>query len=191
MPQRLKALFWPGFATLAAGAILIGLGVWQLERLHWKERLIGEIEARSTMTPQPLPPIADWPRLQPDDYDYRHVEAEGTFENDKEALIFHGPGFSRKGILTPGYLVLTPLRLATGGIVIVNRGFVPENLKDKAARATGEIQGPIKVTGLMRPPEPRNLFTPPDDPAAGVISPAIRRKSRRISVSRSGAIFNR
>lgn len=167
MPSRFKALFWPGLATLAAAAILIGLGIWQLERLHWKEALIARIEARSTMPPQHLPPLADWPHLAPDDYDYRHVEAQGTFEHDKEALVFHGPGFSRKGISTPGYLVLTPLRLASGGTVIVNRGFVPENLKDKTTRAEGEIAGPVTVTGLMRPPEARNLFTPADDPVAG------------------------
>jgi surfeit locus 1 family protein len=63
--------------------------------------------------------------------------------------------------------VLTPLRLASGAFVIVNRGFVPETLKDKATRPEGEIAGPVKIAGLMRPPEPRNLFTPADDPAAG------------------------
>jgi surfeit locus 1 family protein len=167
MPPRLKALFWPALFTLAAGAILIGLGLWQLERLHWKEALVAQIDARSTMPPLALPPEANWPRLVPEDYDYRHVEVEGTFEHDKEALVFHGPGFSRKGLLSPGYLVLTPLRLASGGVVIVNRGFVPESLKDKSTRIEGEIAGPVKVTGLMRPPEPRNLFTPADDPAAG------------------------
>jgi surfeit locus 1 family protein len=167
MPLRLKALLWPAIFTLAAGTILIGLGIWQLERLQWKEDLIAQIDTRSTMPPQPLPPLADWGSLAPEDYDYRHVEAEGTFEHDKEALVFHGPGFSRKGISTPGYLVLTPLRLASGGIVIVNRGFVPENLKDRATRLEGEIAGPVKITGLMRPPEPRNAFTPADDPAAG------------------------
>jgi surfeit locus 1 family protein len=165
MPARRKSLLWPALFTLAASVLLVGLGVWQLERLHWKEALIAEIEARSTMPPEPLPPAADWPRLTPDGYDYRHVKAQGTFEHDKEILVFHGPGFSRKGILTPGYLVLTPLRLASGGIVIVNRGFVPESLKNKAARTEGEIPGPTTVTGLMRPPEPRNLFTPADEPA--------------------------
>jgi len=167
IPARLKALAWPALFTLAAGAILIGLGLWQLQRLAWKETLIARIEARSTMAPAPLLPAAEWPNLAPDDYDYRHVEAEGTFEHDKEVLVFHGPGFSRKGISSPGYLVLTPLRLASGAYVIVNRGFVPEALKDKAARAEGEIAGPVIVTGLMRPPESRNLFTPADDPSAG------------------------
>lgn len=167
MPPRLKDLFWPAIFTLAAGGILIGLGLWQLQRLHWKETLISRIDARSTMPPQPLPRQADWQSLEPDDYEYRHVEAEGTFEHDKEALVFHGPGFSRKGITAPGYLVLTPLRLASGATIIVNRGFVPEELKDQAKRLEGEIAGPVKITGLMRPPEPRNFFTPPDDPATG------------------------
>jgi len=119
------------------------------------------------MPPEPLPPEAAWPNLDQDTYDYRHVEAVGRFEHDKEVLVFHGQGFNRKGLLSPGYLVLTPLRLASGAYVIVNRGFVPENLKDKAMRAEGEISGTITVTGLMRPPESRNLFTLADDPAQG------------------------
>jgi surfeit locus 1 family protein len=49
--------------------------------------------------------------------------------------------------------------------VIVNRGFVPLDLKDPAAR--GEIEGRTHVTGLMRQPESRNFFTPADDPETG------------------------
>jgi surfeit locus 1 family protein len=167
MPAQFKALIWPTLFTLAAGAVLIGLGLWQLQRLGWKETLIARIDARSTMPPQPLPAAADWASLSPDAYDYRHVEADGTFEHDKEVLVFHGQGFDRKGINTPGYLVLTPLRLASGAYVIVNRGFVAEAFKDKATRMEGEIAGPVTVTGLMRPPEPRNFFTPADDPKNG------------------------
>jgi surfeit locus 1 family protein len=152
---------------LAAGAVLIGLGLWQLQRLAWKEALIAKIDARSTMPPEPLPPPGDWQKLNPDAYDYRHVEAQGTFAHDKEVLVFHGQGFSRKGFASPGYLVLTPLRLASGAYVIVNRGFVAENVKDKTMRAEGEIAGRVTVTGLMRPPESRNMFTPPDDPGTG------------------------
>ncbi len=163
---RLKSLILPALFTLVAATILLSLGIWQLQRLHWKEAMIARIDARSTQAPQALPPAAEWPDLKPDDYDYRHVEVEGVFEHDKETLVFHGPGFSRKGIDTPGYLVLTPLLLTSGATVIVNRGFVPEKLKDKASHAKGEIEGPVKLTGLMRPPEPRNLFTPADDPVA-------------------------
>lgn len=167
MSSTSKALLWPAVFTAAAAAVLIGLGLWQLQRLAWKEALVARIDARSTMPPEPLPPAADWPNLVPDAYDYRHVEAQGTFVHDKEVLVFHGQGFGRKGLTSPGYLVLTPLRLASGAYVIVNRGFVAENVKDKTLRAEGEIAGPVTVTGLMRPPESRNMFTPADDPAQG------------------------
>ena len=58
--------------------------------------------------------------------------------------------------------MLTPLKLDSGAYVIVNRGFVPLELKDPAAR--GEIEGRTHLTGLMRQPESRNFFTPADDP---------------------------
>ena len=154
-------------ATLVAFAILISLGVWQLQRLAWKEGLLTQIDARMHAEPQPLPPSAQWASLNPDDYEYRHVRVTGTFENDHEALVFLGvSGF--RDVTWPGYLVLTPLRLEDGSHVIVNRGFVPGDLKDPASRLAGEITGSVTVTGLMRSPEERNLFTPADDPQKGV-----------------------
>lgn len=157
-----RRLIGPGLATLVATAILVCLGVWQLHRLTWKEGIIAAIEARSTAAPQPLPPVSAWSGLRPEDYDYRRVEASGHFENAQESYIFH----SVEG--GAGYYVMTPLRLDRGGIVIVNRGFVPDSLKDPARRAAGQPAGPVHVVGLMRPPEARNLFTPADDPAHGL-----------------------
>jgi surfeit locus 1 family protein len=148
-----------------AAAILVSLGVWQLHRLGWKEALIDAIETRANAAPQPLPPIADWPRLRPEDYEYRHVKAAGTFEHDKETLVFRASG----GIAgeQPGYHVLTPLRLTSGGYVIVNRGFVPLDRKGQSSRRAGLILGETEITGLMRQPEARNFFTPADDPSVG------------------------
>ena len=156
---------WPAAVTCVATAILVLLGVWQLHRLVWKEGLIAAIETRANAAPQPLPPIAEWPKLRPEDYEYRHVSATGTFENDKEALVFR-PSGGRAG-KEPGYHVLTPLRLKSGGYVIVNRGFVPLARKDQSSRLAGLTQGETEVTGLMRQPEARNFFTPADDPASG------------------------
>jgi surfeit locus 1 family protein len=93
--------------------------------------LIPEIETRANGAPQPLPPVAEWPKLRPEDCEYRHVAAEGTFENGKEALVFRASGGAAGK--QPGYLVLTPLRLTSGGYVIVNRGFVPFDRKDLCA----------------------------------------------------------
>jgi surfeit locus 1 family protein len=156
---RPRSLLWPAVATLIGCVFLILLGVWQLHRLAWKEGLIAEIAARAKAPPQPLPPQSEWAQLRPDDYEYRHVELDGAFDNGKEALVFRPAGGAARG---PGYLVLTPLKLDSGAYVIVNRGFVSVELKDPAAR--GEIEGRAHVTGLMRQPESRNFFTPADDP---------------------------
>ena len=165
MPQRRATLVWPAVATCMAAAILVSLGVWQLHRLAWKEGLIAAIETRANAAPQPLPPVAEWPQLRPEDYEYRHVTATGTFEHGEETLVFRASGGTAGK--QPGYHVLTPLRLKSGGYVIVNRGFIPLDRKDQSSRLAGLIQGETEVTGLMREPEARNFFTPADDPAAG------------------------
>ena len=160
MRRKTRTLVWPAVFTLAAAAVLISLGVWQLRRLGWKENLIAEIEARANAAPQPLPAVKDWPTLRPEDYEYRHILAEGAFDNAKEALVFRAAS-------EPGYHVLTPLRLKSGGYVIVNRGFVPVDHQEQGKRLGGQINGQTTVTGLMRPPESRNFFTPADDPGTG------------------------
>ena len=160
-PRRPRArLFGLGALTLAASILLFSMGVWQLHRLSWKEALIAEIKARAYAAPGPLPPIGSWPNLNPPDYDYRHVLARGTFAHDKEVLVF-------RTFPEPGYHVLTPLRLASGGYVLVNRGFVPSERKDPGTRLGGQLAGLQTVTGLMRRPEERSFLTPLDDPAAG------------------------
>lgn len=153
-----------GVCALAVLGVLVSLGIWQLQRLSWKEGLIAQIDARSHAAPVAIPPEASWPALKPEDYEYRRVTLTGRFEHDKEALVFRaaGPGDI---LAQPGYLVVTPLRLADGAHVLVTRGFVPEASRDPATRAAGQIMGDVTLTGLMRAPEPRNWFTPPDDPA--------------------------
>jgi surfeit locus 1 family protein len=164
---RRPNLLWPALFTFVAFVILVALGLWQLQRLGWKEAIIARIEARAKAPPAPLPAVSDWAQLSPDDYDYRHVDLVGTFEHDKEVLVFRGAATGAH-VLGPGYHVLTPLKLASGAFVIVNRGFVPLERKDPSQRAAGNIEGEVHVTGLMRSPEPRNMFTPADDPANGL-----------------------
>ena len=164
---RWRALVAPGLSTLAAMAVLVGLGFWQVERLAWKEHLLSTIAARTKAPPVPLPPADAWPTLEPEAYAYRHVAATGTFDEAREIHVFrplsetdaHGPAHGT------GDLVLVPFRLANGGTVIVNRGFVPADRLDPATRAAGRIVGETTITGLMREPETRNSFTPSDDPA--------------------------
>ena len=160
-----KGLFVPAVFTAVMAALLVSLGVWQLHRLTWKEALIAHVEARATAPPGALPTQVRWPTLAPDDYDYAHVSLDGVWDAEAEALVFRG-GTGKAASFGPGYLVLTPLKLASGAYVIVNRGFVPLDMKDRTKRPP-DPAGSVHVTGLMRPPETRNLFTPADRPEAG------------------------
>jgi len=159
--SRVRGLIAPALATLIAFAILVSLGAWQLRRLDWKEGLLSRMQARIHTAPVPVPAPARWSQLRPVDYEYLRVTVRGVFEHAHEMLVFHAGG---SGVLEPGWLVMTPLLLPSGERIIVNRGFVPTALGDAARRASGQIAGETDVTGLMRAPEPRNPFTPADQP---------------------------
>ncbi|QXX74451.1 SURF1 family protein [Methylovirgula sp. HY1] len=160
-----RQLLWPTVFTLICGAILVSLGFWQLHRLAWKEGLLAQIAARADAPPVALPEQATWASLKTLNYDYRHVALGGRFVYADTVLVFVPEGPKDAG---PGYLLLTPLRLASGAYIIVNRGYVPTALATKMQyEAAGPADAEVKLTGLMRPPQGRNMFTPPDDPAKG------------------------
>ena len=167
MSAALRSLLLPGLFTVLGLAGLIGLGLWQLERLAWKEALIAEVSARAAAPPVDAPHETDWATLAPGDYEYRHVSLAGTYEFAHQALVFRALDQPRGHFSGPGYLVLTPLRLTDGAHVIVNRGFVPADQKARFVAESGEGAANIAVTGLMRASEPRTWFTPADDPAHG------------------------
>ncbi len=149
--------------TLAGVLLMSGLGVWQLQRLQWKEAILAQIAVRRDAPASPLPSRENWAALNPDAYEYRHVFIRGVFDHARESYLFRASATGAAGG-GAGYEVLTPLRLEGGGEVIVNRGFVPAELQDPARRAAGQIAGEVTVTGLMRRPESRNAFTPADEP---------------------------
>jgi surfeit locus 1 family protein len=162
MSRAARALLAPGIAAALTIALLTSLGFWQVRRLGEKEALIARVEARAHVTPQPLPARAQWPALAPTDYDFSHVTVEGRYLPGRDALVFMKPpeGFG----LEPGYMVLTPFALASGGELLVERGFVPASkAEDPALRAPPS--GEATLTGLLRAPQTRNPFTPADTPA--------------------------
>jgi surfeit locus 1 family protein len=149
-------------------AILLGLGIWQLDRRTWKENLIATVTARLARAPEDLPPRANWPQLKPEADEYRRVQFPAEFLVGEEALVYTAGSAFRPDVQGPGYWVFAPARLAGGSIVLVDRGFVPLDRKDPAIRAQGAPQGIIDLVGVMRWPETRGLFTPADDPKTNV-----------------------
>jgi surfeit locus 1 family protein len=160
--QRLRSagLVWPLALALPALAILLGLGTWQLQRLEWKEELIAKIEAR---VEQPPASMAEAERQAAGNPEYARVKVRGAFRHEGEQLLW-APD-PRQG---PGYHVYTPLRLGDGRFVLVNRGYVTEALKSPSARPQGQIAGEVDVTGLLREPPQRGMFSPDHDAKTGV-----------------------
>jgi surfeit locus 1 family protein len=145
--------------TLAALAALVGLGLWQINRLHWKEGLIAQIEARTKAEPLLLEEAEKLARDGRDPSFYR-LTVEGRFHHAKELYLYDLSDGK------PGWHVVTPLETADGEMVLVDRGFVPDELKDPSARPQGQIENVTSVTGIVRVPDKQGLFTPDNEPKA-------------------------
>jgi surfeit locus 1 family protein len=145
-------------AVSGALAVLAGLGTWQLDRLQWKRGLIAERRAAMSAPSADLRDAADARGLP----EFRHVRVRGTFRHESELLV--GPR-TRTG--AGGWHAVTPLRLETGGWVLVDRGFVPEDRKRPATRPDGQVRGAVAIDGLLRRPAPAGAFVPANDPVRG------------------------
>jgi surfeit locus 1 family protein len=165
-PRRHRpSLLVPALFTFVGLALLIGLGVWQLERKAWKEALIDAIARRMNEAPVPLPPPERWASLDAAHDEFTNVTFRAAFENEREALVFSGASAFRPDVSGIGYWVFTPARLADGARVAVNRGFVPEANKDPATRAAGLVTAPVEIVGVLRWPEHAGPFTPAGEPS--------------------------
>jgi surfeit locus 1 family protein len=157
-----RVLLAPGIATLVALAILVTLGMWQLERKSWKEGLLAAIDARAFGPAVPAPTEGGWSAWSAAADEFRRVQVTGTFLHDREVQL-HGLAEERRGQALQGFYVFTPLRQADGSLVMINRGIVPTALRDPATRAAAQVAGEVTVTGLLRNPEERGLFVPAND----------------------------
>jgi surfeit locus 1 family protein len=151
------------FVVLICVGILVSLGVWQLNRKVWKESLIAAMNARLDAPPEPLPPPSEWGKLTQADDEFRPVHFSAEFIPDQEALVYTPGSPLRPDVNGPGYWAFAPARLPGGGVIIVDRGFVPMNRKEVATREAGVPKGTVDVTGVLRWPEERNAFTPRED----------------------------
>ena len=140
---------------LASG--FAGLGIWQVQRLGWKEALIARVNARLAAAPAEPPAAGDWTPAAA----YTPVVVAGEYVHDAETLVL---AVTDRG---PGWWVMTPLRTEDRGLVLVNRGYVPSDRRAPGARSAGQLRGRVLVRGLLRASEPRGGFLRANAPAAG------------------------
>ena len=158
---RFRPTLWPTLFTVPAIIVMIGLCVWQVQRLYWKEALIADREARVAAEPVALP--APGTNADAAAVEYRRVRIEGTFLHDKE--LFLGARSLNGNV---GYRILTPFALAGGGAVLVDRGWVPVARKGPESRAEGQVAGLQTVDGVARVPPGRAWMQPDNEPANNI-----------------------
>jgi surfeit locus 1 family protein len=143
-------MIWPIVFGIGGVAVLVSLGIWQVQRLAWKEGVLAGIEARIGGEPVPIPDEPD-----PEAHGYLPVEATGRMGADYLRVLV-----SRRG-QGAGYRVISPLDTGARR-VLVDRGFMPTE-----AEPPGH-DGPVTVTGNLHWPEEVDAFTPENDLARNI-----------------------
>lgn len=146
----------PAVATTIGIVILIGLGIWQVQRLHWKEGLLARIAALQSAPPQPLDGVL---RRAANDPDIDYVRVRATCPDIETAP------YLRLYSVKDGYagwriIAACPLTGGSYGAILVDRGFLDQRLKLTAGQT---ISTPI--VGILRRGDTRNFVTPRNDPA--------------------------
>ena len=152
-----RPALWPTLITLPAIVLTFGLGVWQVQRLTWKEGLIADRTARiAKPTLKALPG-----KFDPERHSFRKVQFSGTFLHNKE---MYRPARSRReGAL--GLQIFTPFRLDDGSMMLVNRGWVPSVRRNPETRRDGQVVARTTLVGIMRMPARAGYFVPESDVA--------------------------
>jgi surfeit locus 1 family protein len=154
----LKLFAFAASATIGV-AVLMGLGVWQLERRVWKLDLISRVEQRVHAVAVSAPGPSSWPRINATDDAYRRVRVTGHFLGARDTLV---QAVTERG---GGYWVVAPFRAMEGFTVLVNRGFVPTDRVESELRAA-QAPAETTLTGFLRVTEPGGAFLRHNDPAA-------------------------
>ena len=92
--RRFRPTFWPTLFTIPALAVLVALGIWQLQRLEWKDALIAERQARGAAPAIALPAEID----DPEALTFVRVRVRGTFLHEGEMYLVARPLGGRPGL---------------------------------------------------------------------------------------------
>jgi cytochrome oxidase assembly protein ShyY1 len=156
-----------GIFTLLMVALFIGLGVWQLQRRVEKHALIAALTERLAAAPGALPQPAQWNALDPASDEFRRVKFIASYQHAADAMVYSSGSAVRDDVSGPGTWAFVPARLPGGQTVVVNAGFVPNTMQDRALQdgavarlLSGE---PVALTGYLRFPEKAGMLTPAEN----------------------------
>lgn len=140
--------------VLSAGllAVLIGLGVWQVQRMAWKNGLIDQAEAAAAMAPVPAAAVLNQPG--------------GEFRR----VILDCPGLNAAPYVElqsihdgdAGVRLISPCRpQGVGATFLIDRGFVAEDISARPSVDPAAVD-PVRIIAVVRAaPEPNWMSPPP------------------------------
>jgi len=147
----IRRLLWPGLLSLLMFLVLIGLGTWQIQRLHWKRGILAQIAQAEA-----APPV----KLAGEPSPFTKVEVTGRLRADLSATYGAEVRDTRRGEQMGAYLI-QPLERPNAPPLLVDRGWVPQ----KRVRPIDQPQGEVTIAGYVHPADHPHLFSAGDDPA--------------------------
>ena len=152
---KFRPFFWPTLFTITSLLILISLGTWQVYRLIWKNSLISNYLYKFNNE------IIKYDKNFSfnNEFEYRRINIEGRFINEKEILII-GKTFEGNA----GFHLITPFITKEEKLLLINRGWISEKLKLRSSRAFSLIEEDIVIDGIIRRPQKKAYFVPENDP---------------------------
>ena len=125
------------------GVVFVSLGNWQLDRLAQRKERNATTIANEQQPVQPYEQVFTHPITDADQW--QRVEARGSFDADHQFVVRY-----RSNGGADGYEVVTPLRTASGA-VLVDRGFIPlERGTRIPSVAPAPPTGEVTVVGHVR-----------------------------------------
>lgn len=139
MTYRFRPPWWAWLLVTVLAVAMLRLGFWQLDRADEKQRLIEDFAAAERAAPAPMPHPAPEASDAP-----QHLSVTGEYLAEPQFLLDSQVRDGR-----PGVHVWTPLRRKGGGIVLVDRGWIPDPGRD-AVPALPVEAGTRRLSGLWR-----------------------------------------
>jgi surfeit locus 1 family protein len=165
--------------------VFIIAGFWQFDRLEQRRTANALLEGRYALEAVTLDSSLQAQELQ--ELDFRHASVSGVYEPERELLLR-----SRAYNGEAGWHVLTPLRLDSGGLLLVNRGWVPYAMNRVPVSAAAPPAGTVQLTGILHPTEvqPTGFWAGlvPKDPPEGELNAAYYVNLPRLSAQLPGLL---
>jgi cytochrome oxidase assembly protein ShyY1 len=144
---------WIGLGLLMtlAAATMVGLGLWQLDRYHYRDDINTRIDAAATHPPLQLADVLAGPGIEPPAAaTWSVVTVTGRYDPAHEIL-----ARARTVDAVVGFEVVTPLVLPSGDAILIDRGWLPA--PDAGATVAPSVppapSGDVTVIGRVHAPE--------------------------------------